>query len=77
MSFQKTVLLGIFLLSFIACKNYKVISKYEKSVDFSTLKTFQILEKKDAFPKGTGPLNEQRIDKAILKEMMALQYVYY
>lgn len=75
MKSQKIFLFGILVFLLSSCStNYLVKSDYERNVDFSTFKTFQILKQKNGFPVGANPINKQRIDRAILKEMNELNF---
>lgn len=70
MKIQKMLLLSFVAFLFASCATtYSVTSDYEKGVNFSSYKTFQILKQKKGFPVGANPINKQRIDRAILKEM--------
>jgi len=75
MNFKNLWIIGftVFLLASCAT-SYLVKSDYEKGVDFSEYKTFQILKQKHGFPVGANPINKQRIDRAILKEMNTLNF---
>ena len=75
MKYQINIIFVIITFLLASCATtYPVVSDYEKAVDFSEFKTFQILKQKNAFPKGANPINQQRIDRAILKEMNDLNF---
>ena len=75
MKFSKEILFGLTFLFFASCATtYQVTSDYERAVNFSAFKTFQILKQKNSFPAGANPINKQRIDRAILKEMNTLNF---
>jgi len=58
----------IFLISSCATNKY-VASDYERYVDLSVYKSYKILKHKPGFPIGTNPINTQRIERAIDREM--------
>lgn len=75
MKFQNIAFLGLVVFLFASCATaYKVSSDYEKGVDFSPYKTFKMAEQESGFPLGANPINKQRIDRAILKEMNNLGF---
>lgn len=56
------------------CATYTISSDYEKETNFSSFHTYKIMEHDHNFPVGANPINKQRIDRAINKEMTARGY---
>jgi len=72
---KKLIFVSVTLFLLSSCASvYNVKSDYERGVNFSSFQTFQIMKQKNGFPKGANPINKQRIDRAILKEMNALGF---
>jgi hypothetical protein len=70
-------LMVIALISFLftACApTYHITSDYERGVNFSAYSTYQLLQHKEEFKVGVNPINRQRIERAILREMDVLGY---
>lgn len=72
---KKLIFVSVLLFILSSCaSNYNVKSDYEKEVNFTSFQTFQIMKQKNGFPVGANPINKQRIDRAILKEMNTLGF---
>ena len=54
--------------------SYVVTSDFEQDVDFNDYHTYQILKPKRGLDPGTNPINQQRIARAIVREMSRLQF---
>jgi hypothetical protein len=70
-------LMVIALISFLftACApTYHITSDYERGVNFSAYSTYQLLQHKEEFKVGVNPINRQRIERAIRREMDVLGY---
>ena len=74
MKIQKLIYFGLLTILMGSCAAVRVSSDYEKEVDFSTYKTFQLLEHESDFPVGANPINQGRLEKAIRARMIALNY---
>lgn len=75
MKTANSFLFPLLLALFVACApSYRIFSDYERDADFSAYKTFQIIKHKDGFKVGTNPINRQRIERAIIREMKELGY---
>lgn len=75
MKFKNIFLLSLLVFLYSNCTmNYWVLSDYEKEVNFSAFKTYKVYNHKDGFPEGANPINKQRIQRAIHKEMTGLGY---
>lgn len=66
-------LLTIVLIA--ACSTtYVIRSDYEKDINYAAFKTYNILNHDHGFPQGANPINKQRIERAIHKEVGALGF---
>ena len=65
---------AIFLVLASCNDSYRIASDYEKGVDFSSFKTYRILDHKHGFPIGANPINKQRINRAVENELKTLGY---
>jgi len=75
MKFKYVVFLSVLAFLMTSCATtYPIKSDYEKAVDFSDFKTFQIVKQENGFPLGANLINKQRIERAILKEMSVLNF---
>ncbi len=74
MKFRNIIFIVIALLGSACATNYYIISDYEKAVDFTNYQSFQIINAPDGFPVGANPINKQRIDRAIKRELEGLGY---
>lgn len=72
----RVLVLFTFAISLLAaCSTTRLLNtNYEKGVDFTAFKTYQLLKHKNDFPFGMNPINRQLIEKAIQKEMTNLGY---
>jgi len=67
--------LSFLIFGIAACATTtRIASDYERGVDFSKYQTYQLLKHKPDFSYGMNPINQQRIERAIQREMMALGY---
>lgn len=66
--------LAIAFILFSSCTSYRIISDYEKNVNYSSFKTYQVMNHKDGFPAGADPENRQQVIQAIQFEMNTLGY---
>ncbi len=70
-------LLLIALISFLLTNcsaPYQIRSDFERGVDFRDYQTYQLLQHKEDFHPGINPINQQRIERAIHREMDFLGY---
>jgi len=75
MNFKKIMPLSFLIFGIAACATTtRIASDYERGVDFSKYQTYQLLKHKPDFSYGMNPINQQRIERAIQREMMALGY---
>lgn len=64
--------LMIVLLLAASCTSIKVVSDYDKDVDFSDYETYNFKipeEVQESYPALVNPINQKRIEKAIAEEM--------
>lgn len=72
---RNLMLLSLISFLFTACApTYHIISDYERGVDFNTYKTYQMLQHREDFQVGVNPINRQRIERAVRREMDILGY---
>lgn len=72
---RNLMLISLISFLFTACApTYHISSDYERGVDFSAYKTYQMLQHKEEFEAGINPINRQRIERAIQREMDILGY---
>jgi uncharacterized protein DUF4136 len=77
MKLSKIFLFAAIFLLLAACNNsYRIASDYEKDVDFSSFKTYHILDHEHGFPLGANPINKQRIERAVENELKSLGYEF-
>ena len=75
MRFIKLILASFLLFLLSSCASvYDVYSDYERYVDLSKYKTYKVLNHNDDFPFGTNPINRQRIERSIDRELTYLGY---
>ena len=75
MNFRKIIPLAFLIFGIISCATTtRIASDYERGVNFSQYQTYQILKHKPDFSYGINPINQQRIERAIQREMMALGF---
>ncbi len=74
MKIKNLLLLTALALLISGCATYNISSDYEKGTDFSSFHTYKIMNHDHGFPVGANPINKQRIDRAINKEMAARGY---
>ncbi len=75
MKVSNSIIIVLILFVLSGCTtNYWVISDYEREVDFNMYKTYEVYNHANGFPKGANPINKQRIERAIKKEMIELGY---
>lgn len=72
---RNLMILSLILFLYTACAPiYDIRSDYERGVDFRAYQTYQLLQHRDDFEVGTNPINRQRIERAIRREMDMLGY---
>lgn len=75
MNVKKILPIIFFIFGIVSCATpHRITSDYERGVNFSKYSTYQLLKHKDGFPYGMNPINQQRIERAIQREMLALGY---
>ena len=69
-------IIGLLVASFLmaSCSSIRVLSDYESETDFTTFKTFNLLEHKVDFSAGLNPLNKSMVEKEIVAKMTELGY---
>ena len=72
--FKITLCLFLFLTLTSCAVNYDIISDTEPNVNFRQYRTYAIIHDDHGFEIGANPINEQRIDAAIEKEVTAIGY---
>jgi len=75
MKIKNTLLSALIIMILSSCgSTYRITSDYERGTNFFNYKTYQILKHKKGFPYGINPINRQRIERAIKREMDDLGY---
>ncbi len=65
----------IFIFFLLSCgPTYLITSDCEKEIDFSTYHTYKVRQHQKDFRIGINPINQQRIERALNREMKRLQY---
>ena len=67
-------LISALVLLMSSCAAIKVMSDYNKQVNFAEYNTFQLLERKSSFPFGANPINQERLEKGIKEKMTSLNF---
>ena len=68
------IILGFTLFFLLSCSTNRVISDYERGIDFTDYQTFKLLKPKKTILENTNPINYQRLKRAVLREMQYLGY---
>ncbi len=73
---KKSPLLFIALFAFLfsSCASFRISTDHERNVDFTKYETYQLLARKKEINRGINPINAQRVERAIQKELADLGY---
>ncbi len=75
MNFQQVRSFTFIIFSIAACATpTKISSIYERGVDFSQYRTYQLLAHEPDFSYGMNPINQLHIERAIQREMMTMGF---
>ncbi len=76
MKYIKFLFLTSLILGITSCSSIRVLSDYEKELDFSQYHSYNLAEHQSDFPIGFNPMNKSRIEKAIIVKMNDLGYQF-
>lgn len=69
------LVLSLIIFLFASCSSVRVSSDYQKQTNFQDYKTYKIAKQDKEFPIGVNPINQQRIEAAIITNMEERKYM--